>query len=69
MVPDLMSFLDTSIMIKDEMAKHAAKIREHTAEYDKLSRRLAARTSSDDSQQSAIAGSAATVSAKKRQRS
>ena len=85
MVPDLMSHVDTSGMIKDEMAKNeahdndlVAQIAELTrqraalsAKNDQLSRRLAAKQSGDSHHSTIEEGSGETAaeSGKKRQRS
>jgi len=85
MVPDLMSYVDTSGMIKDEMAKNeahdndlVAQIAELTrqraalsAKNDQLSRRLAAKQSGDSHHSTIEEGSGETAaeSGKKRQRS
>ena len=75
MVPALMSCVDTSGMMKDLKARNSLRMAELNRQLaalsiwnDQLDRRLAVRESGD-SRQSANTGSAAMVSAKKRQRS
>jgi len=75
MVPALMSCVDTSGMMKDLKARNSLRMAELNRQLaalsiwnEQLDRRLAVRESGD-SRQSAIAGSAATVSGNKRQRS
>jgi len=65
--PDLMSFVDKKAMIKDSMAKHAAKIKEHTAAYDELNRRLTL-IELGDSKQAIVDGDNEGGSGEKRQR-
>ena len=75
MVPAFMSCIDTSGMMKDLKARNSLRMAELNRQLaalsvwnEQLDRRLAVRESGD-SRQSANTGSAATVSAKKRQRS
>ena len=65
--PYLMSIIDKKAMIKDSMAKHAAKIKEHTAAYDELNRRLIL-IELGDSKQAAVGGGREGDSGEKRQR-